>query len=219
MSFLNNLFGGKPKLSPKEQVREWSSGLKKEQRGLQREITKIEREEAKTKLEIKKLAKSGHLAAVKTTAKSLIKSQNTRARLLEASTRINSVVLQLKTHAATVSVAEHMAKSSEVMKGMQALVSLPELNATAREMAKEMAKAGLIQEMVDETLESMDPESLEEDAELEVNKVVEEILGETFAGAGTIKGKNTQQQEVKEEEPVDQAEIDAMKARLSNLQS
>jgi thioredoxin reductase len=72
--------------------------------------------------------------------------------------------------------------------------------------------------MVDESLDSMDPESLEEDAEVEVNKVIEEITGETFAGVGTIKGKNTQQQEVKEE-PVDQAEIDAMKARLSNLQS
>ena len=87
MSFLDGLFGGKPKLSPKEQVREWSSGLKKEQRSLQREMTKIEREEAKTKIEIKKLAKQGHVAAVKTMAKSLIKSQNTRSRVEPENTR------------------------------------------------------------------------------------------------------------------------------------
>jgi len=104
------LFGGKPKLTPKEQVREWSAGLKKEIRTLDRERAKIEREEQKTVAEIKKMAKQGHNAALKTMAKSLLKSQATRNRMLEASTRINSVILSLKTHVATMSVAEHMGK-------------------------------------------------------------------------------------------------------------
>lgn len=218
MSFLSGLFGSsKPKLTPKEQVREWSGSLKKEQRSLQREIAKIEREETKTKTELKKLAKQGHTTAVKTMAKSLIKSQNTRGRLLEASTRINSVVLQLKTHAATVSVAQHMEKSSAVMKGMQSLISLPELNATAKSMAQEMMKAGIISEMVDETLDSLDSDTIDAEAEEEVDKVIAEITEGTFGQIGHIKGRNTEQKE-EEAEVVDNSEIDAMKERLSNLQ-
>ena len=118
---------------------------------MERERAKIEREEAKMKLEIKKLAKSGQSsAALKTMAKSLLKSQGVRNRMLEAGTRINSVLLTLKTHVATLSVAEHMGKSAAVMKGMQSLVSLPELRATAKTMSQEMMKAGIISEMVDE---------------------------------------------------------------------
>jgi charged multivesicular body protein 3 len=194
------LFGSsKPKLTPKEQVREWSSGLKKEQRTLERERMRIEREETKMKAEMKKLAKSGHNAALKTMAKSLIKSQTVRSRMLEASTRINSVLLTLKTHAATMSVAEHMGKSAAVMKGMQSLVSLPELRATAKSMSQEMMKAGIISEMIDESMESLDPEGIDEEAEEEVDKVIAEITEGTFGQIGTIKGKNTQQQENKEE--------------------
>lgn len=201
MSFLSNIFGSsKPKLSPKEQVREWSAGLKKEQRSLQREIGKIEREEAKSKMELKKLAKGGHTAAVKTMAKGIIKSQNTRSRLLEASTRINSVVLHLKTHAATVSVAQHMQKSSVVMKGMQSLISLPELRETAKQMSQEMMKAGIISEMVDETFESLDSDTIDAEADEEVDRVIDEITEGTFGQIGQIRGKNTQEKKVQEEE-------------------
>ena len=198
------LFGpSKPKLSAKEQVREWSSGLKKEQRTLERERMRIEREETKMKAEMKKLAKSGHTAALKTMAKSLIKSQCVRNRMLEAGTRINSVLLSLKTHAATMSVAEHMGKSAAVMKGMQSLVSLPELRATAKSMSQEMMKAGIISEMIDDSMEALDPENIDAEAEEEVDKVIAEITEGTFGQIGTIKGKNTQQQENKEEVEMD----------------
>ena len=218
------LFGpSKPKLTPKEQVREWSSELKKEQRSLDRERAKIEREEAKMKLEIKKLAKSGgNTAALKTMAKGLLKSQGVRNRMLEASTRINSVLLTLKTHVATLSVAEHMGKSAAVMKGMQSLVSLPELRNTAKEMSKEMMKAGIISEMIDESFDSLeDSEAIDAEAEEEVDKVIAEITEGAFAGVGAIKGKKPLVEENKEaaQQEVDEAEEEAMKARMSKLHS
>jgi len=210
------LFGGKPKLTPKEQVREWSAGLKKEIRTLDRERAKIEREEQKTVLEIKKMAKQGHSAALKTMAKSLLKSRATRERMLEASTRINSVILSLKTHVATMSVAEHMGKSAEVMKGMNAMLSVPELRETAKNMSKEMARAGMIEVMIDDSMEALDPADLDEQAEVEVDKVLDEVLQGTFGGVGRIKGKNTEKKE--EEEVEDNADVDAMKARMEKLQ-
>ena len=51
------LFGSAKQPSPKEQVREWTSSLSKEQRGIDREISKIQREEAKVVADLKKAAK------------------------------------------------------------------------------------------------------------------------------------------------------------------
>lgn len=58
------------------------------------------------------------------------------------------------------------------MTAMQALVKLPEVATTMRDMSKEMMKAGIIEEMIDETMESMeDTEEMEEEAQSEVDKV------------------------------------------------
>lgn len=58
------------------------------------------------------------------------------------------------------------------MTAMQALVKLPEVAATMRDMSKEMMKAGIIEEMIDETMESLeDTEEMEEEAQSEVDKV------------------------------------------------
>jgi predicted DNA-binding protein len=65
-------------------------------------------------------------------------------------------------------MAGSIQRSTEVMKNMQSLVRVPEIAATMRELSKEMMKAGIIDEMIEETLESMEPEELEEEAQAEV---------------------------------------------------
>lgn len=66
-------------------------------------------------------------------------------------------------------VAGSLAKSTEVMQAMQRLVRIPEVAQTMQEMSKEMMKAGIIEEMLDETFEGMeDQEELEDAAQTEV---------------------------------------------------
>lgn len=58
------------------------------------------------------------------------------------------------------------------MQAMQTLVRLPEIAHTMQEMSKEMMKAGIIEEMLDETMSSVeDEEEMEEAAQGEVDKV------------------------------------------------
>lgn len=58
------------------------------------------------------------------------------------------------------------------MQAMQALVRLPEVAATMQELSKEMMRAGIIEEMLDETMSSVeDEEEMEEAAQSEVDKV------------------------------------------------
>ncbi len=54
---------------------------------------------------------------------------------------------------------------------MNELVKLPQFGATMRVMAREMEKAGVIEEMMNDTLDDMDPEGTDEAADEEVNKV------------------------------------------------
>lgn len=74
---------------------------------------------------------------------------------------------------ALLRVSGSIQKSTEVMQAMQRLVNVPEVAATMREMSKEMMKAGIMEEMIEETMESIEPdmEDMEEQAQEEIDKV------------------------------------------------
>lgn len=67
------------------------------------------------------------------------------------------------------------------MQAMQSLVRVPEVAATMRELSKEMMKAGIIEEMLDETMDSIeDSEDMEDEADEEVDKVKYIIILDIF---------------------------------------
>ncbi len=78
---------------------------------------------------------------------------------------------------AQMKIAGSMKASTEVMKSMASLMKIPELQKTMAEMSKEMMKAGIIDEMINDTMDSV----LDEDGELdniadaEVEKIILEI--------------------------------------------
>ena len=66
-------------------------------------------------------------------------------------------------------------KSTDVMKLVNKLMKLPEINQTMQSMSMEMMKAGIIQEMVNDALEGDDEEEVEEEAQEEVDKILFEL--------------------------------------------
>ena len=88
--------------------------------------------------------------------------------------------MQLQTQAAMVRAAGCMKKSTEVMRCMNKLVKLPEFQKTMMEMQREMERSGLIEEVVGDALDELDGDDVEEETELQVNKVVEELAGDLF---------------------------------------
>ena len=86
---------GKTK-TPKEKVDEWSREIKKEQRGITRQIRDIEREENKVKAEIKKLAKKGDTDSCKILARSVVDSKKAIIRLHVANGNLNSILMQMR---------------------------------------------------------------------------------------------------------------------------
>lgn len=176
------LFGKEQKKDPRDQVREWTTALNKQSRGLDRQIRSIEREEAKVKKSLKDAAKQGHKEVCTTLAKEIVRSRKAKNRIYTSKAQINSVSMQMKNQQAMLRVNGAIQKSTDVMKAMQSLCKIPQIQETMRELSKEMMKAGIIEEMVEDTFESLDDQDeLEDAAQEEVDKVLSELTAGALA--------------------------------------
>nr|CAG4648914.1 EOG090X0EF4 [Polyphemus pediculus] len=170
------LFGKSPEPNPKDKVNEWSSKLRKEGFQLDRQIRGIQREEEKVKKTMKEAAKKGDREVCIILAKEVLNARKAISKIHTSKAHINSISMQMKNQLAVLRVAGSLQKSTEVMKAMQQLIKIPEVAATMRDLSKEMMKAGIIEEMLEDTMEGLeDTEELEEAAQEEVDKVLWEI--------------------------------------------
>ena len=76
--------------------------------------------------------------------------------------------MNMRTQAATIRMTGAIEKSTQVMHSMSKLVKLPELQKTMTAMSKEMMKMGIIDELMDDAMESLDPEDIEEEVDAQV---------------------------------------------------
>lgn len=166
---------GAAKKTPTEQVKEWRKKLRSEQRELDRSMRSITQQERKAQAEIKKLAKQGQMGPIKTLAKTLVQAKGAKEKLEVGKAQLGSVMMQLNNNLAMLKVSGCMQQSAEVMGAMNAAVKVPTIQATMRDMSREMQKAGLIEEMVDDTLETVFDDVEEEEVEGEMAKVLEEL--------------------------------------------
>lgn len=167
------LFGKTQQKSPKDMVQEWTSKLRKEGYGLDRQVRAIQREEEKTKRALKDSAKKGEKEACVILAKELIHSKKAISKLYAAKAELNSVQMSMKHQLSTLRLAGALEKSADVMKSMHSLIKIPEIQSTMMEMSKEMMKAGIIEEMLEDTMEGFeDQDELEDEAQEEVDKIL-----------------------------------------------
>lgn len=171
-----NLFGKTIGKTPKEQVREWTSQLRKEGYALDRQIRAIQREEEKTKRMLKDAAKRGDTDVCRILAKEIVAARKSVNRIHTSKAHLNSVQLSMNHQLALLKVSGSLERSTEVMQSMQNLVKVPEIARTMQDLSKEMMKAGIIEEMMEDTFESVfDDEGLEEEAGEEVDKLLWEL--------------------------------------------
>jgi len=219
------LFGKDPKHSPREQVREWTSKLRKQTYVLDRQIRGIQRKEAEVKLSLKQAAKRGDKDVCVILAKEIVHARKAVNRINATKAQLNSVILSVQQQAALVRVAGAMEKSSEVMKAMHNLVHIAEISAVMRELSREMMKAGIIEEMVEETMENVggEEEDLEEEVAAEVDKVLFELTaGQLGAAPNAVSDSlpsTSTAEAVVEDDTAEDEEIQEMKKRLEALKS
>jgi charged multivesicular body protein 3 len=157
---------------------------------------------------------------VRVFARELIRTRKQHNRLVTSKAQLNSVSMQVTEAFAVRKIEGSIRSSVGIMKDVNNLVQLPELTGTMRELSQELVKAGIIEEMVGDSL----PEELEEEeeeVESEVDKVLGEILQDKMSKVGATPTTPTVVQPVAEEEDEEDAEamLDQMRGRLEALKS
>ncbi|KAH7547850.1 hypothetical protein JRO89_XS14G0027100 [Xanthoceras sorbifolium] len=212
----------KPKPNPQQQLRDWQRKLRQECRNMERQIRDIQREEKSVQKAIKDAAKRNDMVSAKILTGIMFTTG------LEALGLVIILWAHMPSIARTVG---HLSKSAEVMKLVNDLMKAPEVAATMQEFSKEMTKAGVIEEMVNDSLDTaLDSDDIEEEIEEEVEKVLTELAGETAAQLPEAirkervrvpaqKGSTSHEEEAIGEGEDDDEELEALRARLQKVRS
>eukprot|EP00005_Dracoamoeba_jomungandri_P004903 CAMPEP_0174251814 /NCGR_PEP_ID=MMETSP0439-20130205/1521_1 /TAXON_ID=0 /ORGANISM="Stereomyxa ramosa, Strain Chinc5" /LENGTH=197 /DNA_ID=CAMNT_0015332233 /DNA_START=6 /DNA_END=599 /DNA_ORIENTATION=+ len=162
------------KKKPEVKVKKWKQEIRAQERILDREIRTIERDEAKTRQDIKKYAKQGEVKTAKLLAQQLVNARHTRQRLIQTKGEMQAISLNLTSQLATIKATGAMKKASISMKSMNKLMKIPSISKSMQKMSREMEKAGLIQEMVDD-MDLLNEDDIEEEAQQEVDAIFDAI--------------------------------------------
>ncbi|EYU18785.1 hypothetical protein ABFS82_04G199900 [Erythranthe guttata] len=216
----------KPKPNPQQLLRDWQRRLRNECRNIERQIRDIQREEKNVQKAIKEAAKRNDMGSAKSLAKEIVRSRQTVNRLYENKAQLNSISMHLGESVAIARTVGHLSKSAEVMKIVNNLMKAPEVAVTMIEFSKEMTKAGVIEEMMNDSLDNaLDSEDIEEETEEEIEKVLTAIAGETAAQLPEASRKEKLKQpatteQVDEENNIDDEEdMEEIRARLARVRS
>lgn len=142
---------------------------------LDRQIRGIMREQEKVKISLKQAAKKNDRDTCVILAKEMVRARKAIARINTSKAQINSVMLNMNQQLANIKVAGALAKSTAIMENMQSLVKVTEISQSMQELSKEMMKAGIIDEMLNETIDeatTVDEEDMEEEVQAEVDKIL-----------------------------------------------
>ncbi|KAI9774321.1 MAG: Vacuolar protein-sorting-associated protein 24 [Geoglossum simile] len=218
------------KPDPAAQLRKCNQLIRNNTRKLDRDIIRLKTVEQKTKaliLETSKRAQRNPSQAkqasndTRTFVRELIRMRKQSQRLATSKAQLQSVSMQVNEAFAVRKIEGSIRVSTGIMKDVNSLVRLPELTGTMRELSQELVKAGIIEEMVADSLP--DDELLEgedEEAEAEVDKVLGEVLQGRFGKVEVKKADEKPVQETPEEEEEDQETVlEEMRGRLEALKS
>ncbi|KAI1076346.1 Snf7 family protein [Whalleya microplaca] len=224
------------KPDPNAQMRKCNSLIRSNIRKLDRDIAQVKQVEIKTKNLIIQADRRGQRnpsqarqaqREVRDFARELIRTRRTSARLITSKAQLSSVQMQVNEAFAVRKIEGSIRASVGIMKDVNSLVRLPQLQGTMQELSLELMRAGVIEEMVGENLPV--DEDMFEDEEAEADGEVDKVLGEVLKGrmekTGALPSAPVAQEPVpaaeeeEEEEEDQEAMMDQMRNRLEALRS
>ncbi|EMT73226.1 Vacuolar protein-sorting-associated protein 24 [Fusarium odoratissimum] len=217
------------KPDPQAQMRKCNALMRQNIRKIDRDIQTVKQVEYKTKnliLQADKRAQRDPSRAkqaqqeVRDFARELVRARKTSARLITSKAQLNSVQMQVQEAFAVRKIEGSIRASVGIMKDVNSLIRLPELAGTMQELSVELMKAGIIEEMVEDSLPA-EGDMINEEADGEVDKVLGEILKDRKQPALPVapvpEPQKPQEEEEEEEDP--EAMMDQMRNRLEALRS
>ena len=210
-------------------MRKCNSLIRANTRKLDRDINQLKILDQKTRQLIVAANKRGQrnpsqakqaAAETRIFAKEMIRIRKQSSRLATSKAQLQSVQMQVNEAFSVRKIEGSMKASTGVMKDINSLVRLPELMGTMRELSQELVKAGIIEEMVGDSLpDDQLMEGEDDEAEAEVDKVLGEILSGKLGKAGVIGKPVVEEPEQEADLEEQEATLDEMRGRLEALKS
>ncbi|RJE26149.1 hypothetical protein PHISCL_01499 [Aspergillus sclerotialis] len=216
---------------PQTQMRKCNQLIRANTRQLDRDIAQLKTLDSKTRqfiLNASRRAQRNPSQAkqatneTKTFARELVRIRKQSARLSTSRAQLQSVQMQVNEAFSVRKIQGSLKKSTGIMKDVNTLIRLPELSATMQQLSTELVRAGIIEEMVDDAItDNQLLEEEEEEADAEVDKVLQEVLrGKLTQAEGVAPEKPIEEEEQPAEEFEDQeATLEQMRGRLEALKS
>ena len=158
---------------------------------------------------------------MRTFARELVRVRKHEQRVATSKATLESVGMQVKEAFAMRKIEGSIKSSTGIMKDVNMLVKLPEISATMRDLSQELVRAGILEEMVGDSLpgEEIGLDE-EEEAESEVDKILGEVLKDKVQGAQVPSTPVDAVEAQPEEEEIGSEEMLAqMRGRLEALKS
>ncbi|GAB1215435.1 hypothetical protein ATERTT37_004622 [Aspergillus terreus] len=205
---------------PQAQMRKCNQLIRANTRQLDRDIMQLKNLESKTRQYIINASRRAErnpsqakqaMMETKTFARELVRIRRQSTRLTTSRAQLQSVQMQ-----------GSLKKSTGIMKDVNTLVRLPELTSTMHQLSTELVRAGIIEEMVDDAIPNNEfLEDEEEEADAEVDKVLQEILHGKLSQVEDVKQKPLEEPEEGISEAVEdqEATLEQMRGRLEALKS
>ena len=154
-------------------------------------------------------------------ARELIRVRKQEQRVATSKATLASVGMQVNEAFAMRKIEGSIKNSTGIMKDVNTLVKLPEISGTMRELSQELVKAGIIEEMVSDSLPDQELEGEDEEAEGEVDKVLSEVLKDKVQAPSLPAEPTTpvEAQPVEEDEVGSEEMLAQMRGRLEALKS
>ena len=205
-----------PQIDPKEAAREQKRIITRSERKLEREIKGLERQEAKSMKEVKKLATAGQHNAAKILSKDIARNRTQRNQYRQIASQMTVMKNQMASMQMNQQVLQSLQGSTQVMTAVNAEMNPQQMMETMKAFSMEMEKAGIQGEMMTDAFEMMEDPSAQADAEDVYNGILGEIGLEYNAGQAAIPSTSLAQPAATQPEEA-KAEEDGLEARLAAL--
>ncbi|RCK67664.1 Vacuolar protein-sorting-associated protein 24 [Candida viswanathii] len=211
---------------PKEQMRKINQLLRKNKRELERSMNQLTPLKKKTESLIKKAAKDKDYKSARLYAKELININRQYNKLYTSRTRIDSITMTINEQYQMNKLTQSIHSSTSVMKEVNQLVHVGAVLQSMQELSRELMKAGIINEMMDDMvdLDYEEDEELESESQEEVNKIIQSLTEDKFSKIeNEVPSTEFEEPAVEEpatieEEEEDAEALDEMRQRLKALQ-
>lgn len=161
----------------------------------------------------------------KTFARELVRIRKQTSRLTTSRAQLQSVGMQVNEAFSVRKIQGSLQKSTGIMKDVNTLVRLPELSSTMHQLSTELVRAGIIEEIVDDAMPNDELlEGEDDEAEEEVDKILQEILSGKLSQPAAVKpaAEPVEATPAAESEPEfedQEATLEQMRGRLEALKS